>query len=375
MRFNISNLPRFSATATRLAIAALLWLVGISGLHCWLNTDSSQRQVVRMGYMPVVTNLASPLLDHASREGTGIRFHAIKFASFAEMAEALRNDDIHAAFMIAPLSIVLKQQQEKVRVVYIGNRHESTLVVRKNLQARSLNDLRGRTLAIPMRYSGHNLSILLLLEQAGLNGQINIVEMNPPDMPAALASGALDAYYVGEPYAAKSLLNGNASLLYYVEDVWKDFICNLVVVKQDMIDRQPKLVQALVHGAVRSGIWAQRHTEKAAAVAAEYWNQPQELVNYALNAPEGRIVYNRYTPHEKELQQIADLMWKFGLTTSNNIRGLVDNRFAKSADLSGITNIASILNPPALATDQNCFPKKVTVATIAANTPPDAFSN
>ncbi len=94
MRFSIPRMPWFSAAAGRLAAAALIWLFGISALHYWLNTDSGQRQVVRMGYMPVVTNLASPLLDHASREGTGIRFHAIKFSSFAEMAEALRNDDI-----------------------------------------------------------------------------------------------------------------------------------------------------------------------------------------------------------------------------------------------------------------------------------------
>ena len=60
-----------------------------------------------MGYMPVITNLASPLLDYATRDGDGVRFRALKFASFAEMAEALRNNQIQAAFMIAPLSIVL----------------------------------------------------------------------------------------------------------------------------------------------------------------------------------------------------------------------------------------------------------------------------
>lgn len=347
MRFKLPAMLHSPSAAFRIGAAALAWLVFISVLHLWLNTDRADRPVVKMGYMPVVTNLACPLLDYASKTRGDIRFSAIKFASFSEMAEALRNGEIQAAFMIAPLSIVLKQQKEDIRVVYIGNRHESTLVVRKDLGAKSLFDLRGRTVAVPMRYSGHNLSILQLLERTGLRGQVTVVEMNPPDMPAALATGALDAYYVGEPFAAKSLVDGNASLLYYVEDVWKYFICNLVVVKQHLIDTRPEVVRALVHGAVRSGIWAQAHPDDAAAIAARYWNQPETLVKYALNTPENRIVYDRYAPRQDEMQTIADLMVRFGLTDSTDIDGLVDDTWAQSTPLSGITDIASILDDSA----------------------------
>ena len=91
-----------------------------------------------MGYMPVVTNLAAPLLDHASKDGTGLSFEALKFSSFSEMGESLRNGHIHAAFIIAPLSIVLHQQDAGVKLVYIGNRHESTLVYRRGSQDRYL---------------------------------------------------------------------------------------------------------------------------------------------------------------------------------------------------------------------------------------------
>ena len=80
------------------------------------------------------------------------------------MAEALRNGQIQAAFIIAPLAIVLRQQGEDVRVIYIGNRHESTLVARSELNATKLADLEGKTVAVPMRYSGHNLGILKQLE-------------------------------------------------------------------------------------------------------------------------------------------------------------------------------------------------------------------
>ena len=127
------------------------WLIQgivITVLHCSLNMHREDREVVRMGYMPVVTNLAAPLLDFVSRHNGPYRFQAIKFASFAEMAESLRNGHIDAAFMIAPLAIVLRQQKENVRIIYIGNRHESTLVARKDLAIRAIDDLAGKKIGV-----------------------------------------------------------------------------------------------------------------------------------------------------------------------------------------------------------------------------------
>jgi NitT/TauT family transport system substrate-binding protein len=297
-----------------------------------------------MGYMPVITNLACPLLDYATKDQGNIRFNAMKFASFAEMAEALRNNKIQVAFMIAPLSVVLRQQGEDVKVIYIGNRHESTLVVRKGSNIEKLSDLAGKTLAVPIRYSGHNLSILELAEKNGLSGQIHIVEMNPPDMASALAVGSLDAYYVGEPFAAQTVKSGDAKVLYYVEDVWKYFICNLMVVRQTFIENEPETVKMLVQGAARSGLWAKANTKEAAKIASKYWNQPVELVEYALSTPPNRIVYDRFVPKQDELQYIADLMLKFGLVKNTDIAGLAEPRFAQSADLNNITDFKSILN-------------------------------
>ena len=328
----------------KIAAVMLGWLILISFLHFRLNFDHGKRRVISMGYMPVITNLACPLLDYATKDQGDIRFNAMKFASFAEMAEALRNNKIQVAFMIAPLSVVLRQQGENVKVIYIGNRHESTLVVRKGSNIEKLSDLAGKTLAVPIRYSGHNLSILELAEKNGLSGQINIVEMNPPDMASALAVGSLDAYYVGEPFAAQTVKSGDAKVLYYVEDVWKYFICNLMVIRQTFIENEPETVKMLVQGAARSGLWAKANTKEAAKIASKYWNQPLELVEYALSTPPNRIVYERFVPKQDELQYMADLMMKFGLVKNTDIAGLAEPRFAQNADLQNITDFESILN-------------------------------
>ncbi|PIE72596.1 MAG: hypothetical protein CSA20_07070 [Deltaproteobacteria bacterium] len=328
----------------RVGLVVIAWLFFISVLHYQINYDTSQRTVVRLGYMPVITNLAAPILDYASREGEGLRFTAVKFSSFAEMGEALRNGNIEAAFIIAPLAIVLRQQGEDVKVVYIGNRHESTLVVRKDLHATRIEDLANRIIAVPMRYSGHNLSIRQLARQHGLTGKLKVVEMNPPDMPAALASGALDAYYVGEPFAAKALKNGDARPLVYVEDVWPGFICNVMLVRQSFIDTNPELIKKTVTGAVRSGLWAKNNLSAAAEIAASYWNQSAELVEYALTSPSReRIVFDKYLPRAEEFQYMATLMTQYGLAQTDRIGCLVEDRFAREASLDGIEGVETII--------------------------------
>ncbi|MDH5764447.1 MAG: ABC transporter substrate-binding protein [Gammaproteobacteria bacterium] len=343
MLHKLSTKLREASVIWYIFVGITIWAFFISYMHFKLNTEYSERPVVAMGYMPVVTNLAAPIMDYVSKKDGEIRYRALKYASFAEMAESLRHGQIDAAFMIAPLSIVLRQQGEDVKVVYIGNRHESTLVARKELSIEKLEDLEGMTLAVPMRYSGHNLSILKLIEEKGLRGRINVVEMNPPDMASALSTGSLDAYYVGEPFAAQTLKSGHAQLVNYVEDVWPGFICNLVVVRQKFIDDKPEVVQHMVQSAIRSGLWAQENQQQAIEIAAQYWNQAEGLVEYAMTTPENRIVYNQYLPVEDELQYMADLLVKFNMLENADVSGLVEDRFAKSANTENITTSQSII--------------------------------
>ena len=80
----LSRFPRLQRLSTGwvVTLIAIGWLVLISWFHWLTNFETHDRPVMRMGYMPVVTNLACPLLDYASKEGTGLRFEALKFLFF-----------------------------------------------------------------------------------------------------------------------------------------------------------------------------------------------------------------------------------------------------------------------------------------------------
>ncbi len=69
-------------------------------------------------------------------------------------------------------------------------------------------------------------------------------------------------------------------------------------------------------------------------------------MEYALETPPDRIVFDQYVPKETEIQYLADQMVRFDLLKKNDIKGLVDDHFAKHARVDGVTDFNSILNPP-----------------------------
>ncbi|MBI5442965.1 MAG: hypothetical protein HY900_17340, partial [Deltaproteobacteria bacterium] len=63
--FRFSRLA--SSAAVRLGVAATVWLLSIGALHRWRNGEADDVRIIRMGHMPVLSNLSCPLLDEASQ--------------------------------------------------------------------------------------------------------------------------------------------------------------------------------------------------------------------------------------------------------------------------------------------------------------------
>jgi NitT/TauT family transport system substrate-binding protein len=143
--------------------------------------------------------------------------------------------------------------------------------------------------------------------------QIRFVEMPPPDMPGALAVGAIDAYFVGEPHAAKAELDKTGRVLYHAKDIWHPFISCVLVVHEKLIQELPEVVRDLVRGIAESGQWAEEHRLGAAKVVAPYFRQDEKLVRYVLTQPLDRVSYRMLIPTKAEMQKIADMAFKTGI--------------------------------------------------------------
>jgi NitT/TauT family transport system substrate-binding protein len=299
------------------------------------------RETLAVGFLPVTCHLTCPVTDFASKTSPNTRFESQRFTDFPTVVETLKSGRLHATFMIAPLAMKLREQGLKVKVTYLGHRDGSTVMVRSDMtEVKSLRDLRGKTFAIPSKYSNQNLVIRKLMKDQRVDpAEINFVELPPPDMPGALASKAVDAYFIGEPHAARAELDGSGRILYHAKDIWPQFISCVLVVTEELIATRPGVVQDLVRGIAESGEWAEGHRLDAAKLVAPYFRQDETLLRHVLTQPPDRVSYRMLEPGDAELQRIADMGVEAGILERRlDVRELVDRRFIpadiKPADIS-----------------------------------------
>ena len=259
------------------------------------------------------------------------------FQGFPEIKEALISNRMQAGFLVAPMALALRSQGVPIKIVYLGHRYGSAVVVRKDGPITSVMGLAGRTIAIPSRFSDERLIVLKALKQHGLKpSAVKMVEMSPPDVAGALAAGAIDGFSMGEPYPSQAELGGFGRVLFPAREYWPDYMSCVLVVRDDVIEKRPQAVQVLVDGIARSGMWLDQGREEreyaAEFVGRYYYSQPPALLRHALLEPMDRVMYTPLSPRQEDFELVQDLMMEHGLLERRMpFEEYVDIRFAEKA--------------------------------------------
>ena len=236
--------------------------------------------------------------------------------------------------MLAPLAMALRSEGVPVKIVYLGHRDGTAMMVHKESRIYSVTDLRGKTVAVPNRFSNQYLIIFKALRDVGLTiKDLNIVEMPPPDMPAALYSKAVDAITSGEPFMAQTQLEEYGRVLYQAKDIWPDFISCVLVVHERAIKEHPEWVQNLVDGIASSGKWLEggmdHRMQVADNISVGYYNQDPKLLRYVLSTPPDRVKYDNLRLARKDFEFIESLAREAGIFKGNvSFDDYADTRFS-----------------------------------------------
>jgi NitT/TauT family transport system substrate-binding protein len=331
----------------KVVLGAFAWIVLISALHSWLNVSwatvlneyrpRAERKIV-VAYIPVTCQLTCPVTDYISKfSDNGEIFIPRLFQGFPEIKEALISNKVQAAFIVAPLAIALKSQGVPIKVVYLGHRYGSALVVQKNGPVKTVADLRGRTVAIPSRFSDERLMLFRAMKLSGLKpGDVKMLEMAPPDVAGALQAKAIDGFVMGEPFPSQAEIGGYGRVLFQAKEYWPDYMSCILVVRQDLIDQRPAAVQTLVDGIARSGLWLDKgkpeREDAADFVGRFYYNQKPALLRWALTKPLDRVVYSQLAPRKADFDLVRDLMIETGVLKKKiEFSEYTDTRFSDKA--------------------------------------------
>jgi NitT/TauT family transport system substrate-binding protein len=233
----------------------------------------------------------------------------VRFNGWPELKEAFLSGYTDATFILAPLAMKLREEGVPIKMVYLGHRDGTAVMVHKDSQIYRTEDLRGKRVAIPNRYSNQRLLLYRSLKDKGMTfDDLDLLEMPPPDMPAALYAKAVDAVSSGEPFMGQTELDGYGRILWLTKDVWPGFISCVLAVREDVILRDRAKVQALVDGIARSGLWldkAMDHRMQAAQfVSKHYYHQDPRLLEFVLSKPPDRVKYTNLTVRRPDFEEI-----------------------------------------------------------------------
>ena len=327
-----------------LVLIAIAWLVAITVVHAWLNLHSfdAKRSTggpskFGVGFIPVTCHLTCPVTDfiNKSMEGESF-FNPMRFNGFPELKETFlgKPQVMPATFILAPMAMALREQGVPIKIVYLGHRDGTAMMVHKDSKIFRIEDLKGKTIAVPNRFANQRLLIFKALRERGMSiKDVNLIEMPPPDMPAALYSHSVDAITSGEPFMAQTELDGYGRVLYLTKDVWPNFISCVLAVNENAIKNRRADVQRLVDGIAKSGKWLDQtmdhRMEAAQFVSKFYYNQNPRLLTFVLSKPPDRVRYTNLLPLRKDFEEIEALGRESGILNGTaHFEDYVDPSFA-----------------------------------------------
>jgi len=317
-----------------------------AGLASCSSEHATESLVV--GGLPVTCNLTLPVACVAQAQtvaaGQSPAFQYSKYSGWPEIKESLMAGRIQAAYMLAPLVMDLADKKIPVKIVSLGHRSGAVIMVRTDSPYQKFRQLAGKRIAIPSRFAVDFLFLRKMLAQENMTpAEIEIVEMPPPDMPAALYANAVDAYCTGEPFGAAAQSAGYARPLRMTRDEWRNYICCVLTVREELIQTNRPLVQSLVNHVLGAGQWLdlqQANREKAVQIAAgkQYFNQDPKIIRFVMENPTDRVTYGDLRMIRTEFEELMQLSIEAG-TIKRPIayETYMDESFSKVAQPAPIT--------------------------------------
>ncbi len=221
----------------------------------WLRAEL-ERRGVQLAWFPAPNAAVGPIVNEAFAN------RQIQFAAYSDLPSIILN---------------ASGSREKTRLVVPGNPADSYLVVPPGSSARTIEDLKGKRLAIH-RGRPWELPLLRLLESKGLSyADFQIYNINPEAGAAAVATGAVDGLFTISAFnlEAKKV----AKIIWSTTDKpldWKSW--GGFWVSRSYLEQQAEIAQLVVTAYVKAAHWVSQDENKDEMVRLGSLNGTPEAI-------------------------------------------------------------------------------------------------
>ncbi|MCK6210099.1 ABC transporter substrate-binding protein [Georgenia sp. EYE_87] len=273
---------------------------------------------VTVGVMPIVDTAAIFLGEKEgifAEHGLDLTFEMAQGG--AAIIPAVVSGTYDFGFSNVPSLIVATGQGLPLRLIAPANTTTgdttsdfSAVVVPEGSDIQSPSDLAGRTVAVSTLKNIGDVTVSHVVKGAGGDpSAVEFVEMPFPDMPAALASGRVDAIWVLEPFLTIAKNDGGRVISHNYAETDPELLIAAYFTTGDYAAKNSDTVEAFTAAMVESQSFARDNPDEARAILGEYTEISPE-VREQLVMPE--------FPTELSAAAVdlhADLALEYGLVT------------------------------------------------------------
>lgn len=143
---------------------------------------------------------------------------------------------------------------------------------------------------------------------------MNVIELPPAEMPAALAEGRISGYVVAEPFGALSVAMNKGKVLFQSKDLWVNSVCCALVLRNEFIRNENQAAQELVNEYVKSGKLAELKDEQTHKISSKYMKVDKKVMDLSFQW----ISYDDLRLNKSSYEQLRKYMIEMGLSKKSS---------------------------------------------------------
>ncbi len=259
----------------------------------------------KYGVLPILKERGT--LETALKQ-QGVNVKWVEFPAGPQLLEGLNVGSV--SFGEAGEAPPIFAQAANSNLVYVANQPEApkaeALIVRKDSNIQSVQDLKGKRIALNKGSNVHYL-LLKVLEANNLKlSDIEVVYLPPSDARAAFERGAVDAWVIWDPFFAAAEHQIGARVIATGENIVSNH--QFYLADRKFAEANPQIIDAVVNELNLTTEWVSSHQDEAAKLL----EKPTGLAFDVLKTSISRMGFGvkPLTPEvAQKQQQVADAFY------------------------------------------------------------------
>ncbi len=254
-------------------IKSVLLAASLSALTLATSAFAADKPL-RIGYVFAMANAPALIADKEGfykQEGLDVDLKALGDGPVIQ--QALAAGELDVAYVGTPPVYQWYSRGLKSTILAKVNYGQAAVLVGDKSPIATLQDLKGKKLAGVKKGSGMDVLLrgYVLKDKAGLNPDqdLNIIDMPPGNMNAALERGIVDAAFAWEPFVSQAELRGTARVLFDVNQALPQYPWYVVIALPKTLQERPDDVVKLLRAHRKAVAFLNEHPDEANRIIAD----------------------------------------------------------------------------------------------------------